>query len=112
TVNSLIGVPIFFNLAFVQTENIGGMDAEILIALKKGHHSSIMYKQRLREVLARDFPGCSFNFQAADIITLVLNFGLTSPIDVQIEDRELNRAYDLAQRVRDSMKEIPGVVDT
>ncbi len=112
TVNSLIGVPIFFNLAFVQTENIGGMDAEILIALKKGHHSSIMYKQKLREVLARDFPGCSFNFQAADIITLVLNFGLTSPIDVQIEDRQLDRAYELAQRVRDLMKGIPGVVDT
>jgi multidrug efflux pump subunit AcrB len=112
TVNSLIGVPIFFNLAFVQTENIGAMDAEILIALKKNHHSSILYKQKLREVLAKSFPGCSFNFQAADIISLVLNFGLTSPINVQVEDRNLDRAYQLAQRIRDSMKEIPGVVDT
>lgn len=111
TVNSLIGVPIFFNLAFVQTENIGSLDAEILIALKKEHHSSIIYKQKLREILAKDFPGCTFNFQAADIISLVLNFGLTSPIDVQVEDRQLDRAYKLAQRLRESMREIPGVVD-
>ena len=37
TINSNIGIPIFYNLAFVQTDNVGGMDAEILIALKKGH---------------------------------------------------------------------------
>ena len=30
-----IGVPISYNLAFVQTDNISGMDAEILIALKE-----------------------------------------------------------------------------
>ena len=34
TINDMIGVPIVFNLAFVQTDNVGGMDADILIALK------------------------------------------------------------------------------
>lgn len=111
TINSMIGVPIFYNLAFVQTDNIGGMDADILIALKKGHRPSSMYRQQLREALANEFPGSVSYFQAADIITLVLNFGLTSPINVQIEDLNLNRAYQLAERLRDSIREIPGAAD-
>jgi len=111
TINSMIGVPIFFNLAFVQTENIGGTDADILIALKKGHKPSSIYRTQLRKVLERDFPSSSVYFQAADIITLVLNFGLTSPIDVQIEDRDLNRAYQLAVKLKNAMREIPGAAD-
>ena len=111
TINSMIGVPIFYNLAFVQTENVGAMDAEILIALKPGHRPSSIFRQQLREVLERDFPGSTAYFQSADIISLVLNFGLTSPIDVQIEDQDMNRAYQLAVKLKNAMREIPGAAD-
>jgi multidrug efflux pump subunit AcrB len=111
TINSMIGVPIFYNLAFVQSDNVGGMDAEILIALKKGHRPSSMHRQQLREVLERDFPGSTAYFQSADIISLVLNFGLTSPINVQIEDQDMNRAYQLAIKLKNAMREIPGAAD-
>ena len=111
TINSMIGVPIFYNLAFVQSDNVGGMDVEILIALKKGHRPSSMFRQQLREVLERDFPGSNAYFQSADIISLVLNFGLTSPINVQIEDQDMNRAYQLAVKLKNAMREIPGAAD-
>lgn len=111
TINSMIGLPVSYNMAFVQTDNVGGMDAEILIALKQGHHPSSVYRQKIRETLSREFPGSTFYFQAADIITLVLNFGLTSAIDVQIEDRDLNRAFQLALKLKDSMSQIPGASD-
>lgn len=111
TINDMIGVPIFYNLAFVQTENIAGMDAEILVSLKKGHRPTSYYRQRLREVLPESFPGSRFYFQSADIVTQVLNFGLTSPIDVQIEGMDFNRSYDYALRLRDAMRGIPGVAD-
>lgn len=111
TINSMIGVPVFYNLAFVQTDNIGGMDADILIALKPGHRPSSVYRKKIREVLKRDFPSADIYFQAADIITLVLNFGLTSPIDVQIEDRNMPRAYELAVKLQAAMQEIPGLAD-
>jgi multidrug efflux pump subunit AcrB len=111
TINSMIGVPIFYNLAFVQTDNVGGMDAEVLIALKKGHRPSSMFRKRLREVLERDFPGSTAYFQSADIISLVLNFGLTSPIDVQIEDQDMNRAYKFAVKLKNAMREIAGAAD-
>jgi multidrug efflux pump subunit AcrB len=111
TINCMIGLPIFYNLAFVQTENIGGMDADILIALKKGHRPSSIYRKELRERLNQEFPGSSFYFQAADIVNLVLNFGLTSRIQVQIEDRDMNRAYQLAVKLKSILQEIPGIAD-
>lgn len=111
TINDMIGVPIFYNLAFVQTENIGGMDAEILVSLKKGHHPTALYQRKLREELPRAFPGSRFYFQAADIVTQVLNFGLTSPLDVQIEGMDFNRSYEYALKMRDAMREIPGTAD-
>lgn len=111
TINDMIGVPIFFNLAFVQTDNISGMDADILIALRPGHRPTAMYRQKLREALTRDFPGSSFYFQPADIVTRILNFGLISPIDVQIEYMDFERSYPFAIRMRDGMRQIPGLAD-
>ncbi|HEY6837466.1 MAG TPA: efflux RND transporter permease subunit, partial [Geobacteraceae bacterium] len=104
-------VPIFYNMAFVQTENICGMDAEILISLKKWHRPTAVYRKKMREVLTREFPGSRFYFQSADIVTQVLNFGLTSPIDVQIEGMDLSRSYEYALKVRDAMRGIPGAAD-
>ncbi len=111
TINSMIGLPVFYNLAFVQTDNVASMDAEILIALKKNHRPSSVCRQKIREVLERDFPGCSTYFQSADIISLVLNFGLTSPIEVQVEDVDMHRAYQFAVKLKDAMREIPGAAD-
>ncbi|KAA0893574.1 efflux RND transporter permease subunit [Oryzomonas rubra] len=111
TINDMIGVPTFYNLAFVQTENISGMDAEILISLKKGHRPTALYRHRIREVLPRQFPGSSFYFQSADIVTQVLNFGLTSPIDIQIEGPDFSKSYPYALKIRDALLTIPGAAD-
>jgi multidrug efflux pump subunit AcrB len=111
TINDMIGVPIFYNLAFVQTENIGGMDAEILISLRKGHHPTALYRKKIREVLPQSFPGARFYFESADIVTQVLNFGLTSPLDVQIEGSDFNRSYEYALKLRDALRQIPGTAD-
>ena len=111
TINDMLGVPIFYNLAFVQTDNIGGMDAEILIALRPRHRSTETYMRRLREELPAAFPGSTFYFQPADIVSQVLNFGLRAPIDVQIDFSDLGRSYEVARRLRDALRRIPGTVD-
>ncbi len=111
TINDLIGVPVSYNLAFVQTANVGSMDADILIALKKDHKPSAMYRKKLREVLSDEFPGSSFYFQPADIVNQVLNFGLPATIDVQIESVDFAKSYPLAVKLRDSLQRIPGVAD-
>ncbi|MFZ0015761.1 MAG: efflux RND transporter permease subunit, partial [Acetobacteraceae bacterium] len=85
TINDTVGVPSSFNLAFVPSDNVGSMDAEILISLKPGHHPSIDYIRAMRGRLPDQFPGGIFYFQTADIVSQVLNFGLSAPIDVQIQ---------------------------
>ena len=111
TINVMIGVPVSYNLAFVQTDNVSSMDAELLIALKPEHGPTAAYMQRIRELLGREFPGCNFYFQPADIVSQVLNFGLSAPIDVQVEFPDLTKGYEVARRMRDAIAEIPGTAD-
>jgi multidrug efflux pump subunit AcrB len=111
TINDTVGVPSAFNLAFVPSDNVGSMDAEILISLKPGHHPSIDYIRAMRGRLPDQFPGGIFYFQTADIVSQVLNFGLSAPIDVQIQDVNFDRATALGRRLLEGMKRIPGVAD-
>ena len=111
TINDNIGVPNSFNLAFVQTDNVAAMDAEILISLKPGHHPSIDYIRAIRARLPAEFPGSLLYFQTADIVSQVLNFGLSAPIDIQIQDVNFDRAYALSQKLLQKIRLIPGVAD-
>jgi multidrug efflux pump subunit AcrB len=111
SVNANIGIPISYNLAFVQTDNIGSQDAEVLVSLKPGHKPTREYQQRLREVLPERFPGSVFYFQAADLVNQVLNFGLSAPIDVQIEGRDLGKTMALARTIKSELELVPGSVD-
>jgi multidrug efflux pump subunit AcrB len=111
TINDTIGVPSSFNLAFVPSDNVGAMDAEITISLKEGHKPTIDYIRAMRERLPEEFPGSVFYFQTADIVSQVLNFGLPAPIDVQIQDVNFERSAALAQKLVQRMKAIPGVAD-
>ena len=111
TINDTVGVPSSFNLAFVPSDNVGEMDAEILISLKPGHHPSLDYIRAIRARLPDQFPGGIFYFQTADIVSQVLNFGLSAPIDVQIQDVNFDRAAALARQMLQRMKNIPGVAD-
>jgi multidrug efflux pump subunit AcrB len=111
TINDMIGVPIYYNLALVPTDNVSGMDAEILIQLSEGHRPSVEYMREIRRRLPGAFPGSTFYFQTADIVSQVLNFGLAAPIDVQIQGANINASYDTARTLLTTMKTIPGVVD-
>jgi CzcA family heavy metal efflux pump len=111
TINDNIGIPISYNLAFVQTDNIGGADADVLVALSPGHGPTAAYQRRLREELPKTFPDVQFYFQPADIVSQVLNFGLSAPIDVEIEGSNLERSAGFAREVRDRVRMIPGAAD-
>jgi multidrug efflux pump subunit AcrB len=109
--NDNIGIPLSYNLAFVATDNIGPQDAEILISLKPGHHPTEGYMAKIREELPRDFPGSTLYFQPADIVSQVLNFGLSAPIDVQIAFNDLDKGYEVGRQLAARMRHIPGLVD-
>ncbi|MGH9376750.1 MAG: efflux RND transporter permease subunit [Terriglobia bacterium] len=110
-ITDMIGVPVYYDLAFVQTDNVGEMDADIRVSLKPHHHPTVQYQRELRRELPREFPGCGFYFEAADIVNQVLNFGLSSPIDVQVTGSNYTQSVSYAQRLLAGIQQVPGAVD-
>ena len=107
-----IGVnAVAYNLAFSDGSTIGPNDGVILMALKDGHAPTADYVHKLREVLPAAFPNVIFYFQAADMVTQILNFGLPAQIDVRTVgyDRETN--LRVAKELRRRLAAVPGLVD-
>ena len=49
--------------------------------------------------------------QAADIISQVLSFGLSAPIDVQIVGKDLSSDFKIAEELKSQVETIPGAAD-
>jgi multidrug efflux pump subunit AcrB len=106
-----IGLPArAYNLAFADGSTIGINDGVIQIALKEGHKPTADYIKQLREVLPAAFPEDVFYFQAADIVTQILNFGLPAQIDVRTVGYGANNLA-VAKELRQRLAAIPGIVD-
>ena len=98
------------NLSYSNSGVIGTADGDIQVSLNR-HHPTAEYERKLRLDLPRQFPGTMFMFQPADIISQILNFGLPAPIDVQIVGQEVAKNLDLAEKMVDQLKQIPGAAD-
>jgi multidrug efflux pump subunit AcrB len=100
------------NMAYSNTGTIGASDADILITLHDGREAEAPgFVKAMREALPSQFPGTTFAFLPADIVTQILNFGLPAPIDVQIIGSKIaaNRAY--ADKLLGKIARVPGVAD-
>ncbi|MDX6457511.1 MAG: hypothetical protein QOE55_1208, partial [Acidobacteriaceae bacterium] len=102
--------PETFNYAFGDGATISSADGEVLIALNKRHHPTGKYVKELRSQLQKQFPDLTFFFQPADMVTQILNFGLPSPIDVQVQGYDPAN-YEIARRLRSRLATVPGAVD-
>ncbi|MEI5996032.1 efflux RND transporter permease subunit [Paraburkholderia bengalensis] len=107
-----IGVPVSgINLTYDSSDPIGPEDADILITLKPDHKPTAQYVAQLRNVLAQSFPGVTFAFLPADIVSQILNFGLPAPIDVQIVGNKLAQNRVVADKLLAQMRGVRGLVD-
>ena len=107
-----IGMPISgINLTYNNTGVIGPQDGDVQIKLKEGHRPTAEYVQMLREQLPRLFPGMSFSFLPADIVSQILNFGAPAPIDLQIRGANLEANFAYANKLLGKIRRIPGVAD-
>ena len=108
-----IGLPASgLNLSYMTSAPVGSSDADIQVQLSKDHHPTGEYVNHLRQTLARQYPGVTFYVLPVDIVTQILNFGLSSPIDLQIVGNNLQANHVLANRMLDEVRHIPGAVDT
>jgi multidrug efflux pump subunit AcrB len=112
TIVDNIGLPVSgINRAYTNTGGIGPEDGDILIALNKNHAPTADYVRKLRGRLPAAYPGVTFAFLPADIISQILNFGAPAPIDLQVQgpDSAADEAY--ADRLLAQLRKIPGVAD-
>ena len=107
-----VGLPVSgINLSYSNSGTTSAADADILVALKNYDHHTAGYVRELRALLPQRFPGVTFSFLAADMMSQILNFGLPSPIDIKIMGWEIQTNREYAAQLLEKIKRIPGVVD-
>ena len=107
-----IGLPSrSYNYAFGDGTATGVNDGVVLVALKEGHAPTATYIRKLREVLPAAFPEDVFYFQAADMVTQILNFGIPAQINVRTVGYDRNKNLRIANELRQRIAAIPGVAD-
>src|SRR5579883_553245 len=107
-----IGIPVSsVNLTYNDSGLLGTGDADVLVSLKPEHQPTSRYIKELRVRLSRAFPGVTFYFLPADIVSQSINFGLPAPFDVQIVGRDQETNRRIAARLAESIRAVPGAVD-
>ena len=112
TILDNIGMPYSgINLTYSNSGVIGTSDAEILVSLNGKHRPSPEYIRDLRRTLPKEFPGTQFFFQPADIVGQILNFGLPSPVDIQLVGADMAGNYKVANQMVSRIRQISGAAD-
>jgi CzcA family heavy metal efflux pump len=112
TIVDNIGLPYSgLNLSYSTSAPIGPADADIQVQLTRDHHPTAAYVERLRSVLSRQYPGVTFYVLPVDIVTQILNFGLSAPVDIQLVGPDLYGNHALAERMLDEVRYVPGAAD-
>jgi multidrug efflux pump subunit AcrB len=107
-----IGLPYSgINLMYSTSAPVGPGDADIYVNLTTEHHPTVQFVRELRKKLASAFPSTQFSFLPADMIGQILNFGLPSPIDVQIVGPNVQANREFANHLLQQLRSIPGAVD-
>jgi len=107
-----IGLPYsVLNTQHATSGLFGSSDADILVSLKPEHTPTADFVRTLRERLPKEFPGVTFYFLPSDIVTQILNFGLPSPIDVQIDGTDDAGNRRVAGAMLQDLRRVPGLVD-
>src|SRR5271167_4848611 len=99
------------NTIYNNTGTTGESDGDIQISLTAGHAPTAGYVHLLREQLPRRFPGMTFSFLPADIVSQILNFGAPAPIDLQIRGNDLAADYAYANKLLGQIRHVTGVAD-
>ncbi len=112
TILDNIGLPnSSLNLSYSTSAPIGPADANIQVQLTQKHRPTAEYVDRLRTALNREYPGVTFYVLPVDIVTQILNFGLSAPIDIQIVGPNLYGNRALAEKMLDEVRYVPGAID-
>jgi multidrug efflux pump subunit AcrB len=112
TIVDNLGLPYSgINLAYSTSAPVGPGDADIFVNLSEGHRPTADFVRLLRTKLAATYPSATFAFLPADMISQILNFGLPSPIDVQIVGFNVEGNRTFANNLLRKLHSVAGAVD-
>jgi len=100
-----------YNTLYNNNGTTDSSDVEILVSLSEGHRPTAQHIRALRADLPRAFPGNEFYFQPADMVSQTLNFGLSAPIDIQIQGPKTEENLAVASELIGLVRQVPGVAD-
>jgi len=90
----------------------GQHEAVLRVALNpKSGIRSDEFEERLRKILPPEFPGCQFSFEAADIVTQIMNFGAPTPVEINVIGPDLAADRGFAEKVRAELGKIRALRD-
>jgi multidrug efflux pump subunit AcrB len=104
-------IGVLYDWPAAYTPNSGPQDAFILVQLGEPGRSTFDYVAALRRKLPDEFPGTEFSFDTGGLLTAALNFGLASPIDVQVEGKDLEQAHAIATDIARHARQVAGATD-
>jgi multidrug efflux pump subunit AcrB len=96
------------------TANSGQQDAVVRIQLSdRRTRSAQEYAALLRERFADDprFGDLRFSFDTGGLVSTALNYGASSPVDIQIQGGTATQAFDLSRQIRGLAAEVSGTAD-
>jgi len=99
------------NVAYSDNSSIGPFEGEINVSLKPNHKPTEKYKQEIRKEVNKQLPDLVIFYQAADMVTQILNFGLPAPINVQVVGKNKVDNFKIAQDIKSRIAAIPGAID-
>jgi multidrug efflux pump subunit AcrB len=86
--------------------------ATVQVGLNDGHaFSSFAYMNRVRARLRTDVPEVSAYFQTGGLVDAVINQGVPAPIDIKVSSPKVQTAHDIAARIAQQVRAVPGVSD-
>ncbi|GAB3797981.1 efflux RND transporter permease subunit [Spirosoma humi] len=101
-----------YNFMFSDNSSASSADAELLISLgEERSHPTNDYVRELRTRLREEMPDVTYFFLPADIVSQILNFGLTAAIDVQVSGFDRANNLKVAREMEAKIAQVPGAVD-
>ncbi len=92
--------------------NGGPEEAWLAVQFKPGAGVRIeALQEKLRGIFAQELGGASVSFEPSDIVTRVMSFGSTTPIEVAVSGPDLAVSREFAAKVLEKMKAIPALRD-
>src|SRR5437773_1026285 len=90
----------------------GQHEAVLRVALNPASNIRVNeFENQLRKTLPSQFPGCQFSFEAADIVTQIMNFGAPTPVEINVSGPDLGASRAFAEKVRGELAQVHALRD-